>query len=344
MAWTSERWPPEAGDPVAADVVFNEIRAALAERNALVQAGGVPEAFARFDPARGTPAAGPPEPLPTVGTLQLAIQGMLDFVWPLRWWDPNRNDLYTLTALCQDAFGADGWSYDLTAEDEEGSPLHRWTPACTAVFTELHEAINRLDRVQILPTFGESVRSDSVYRLTFGISNWSEERAAAFALFDGSDDGAGTSLDFDVGMGCELFDGGTNQHWFLESRRVEMTFATGALVGRSVRRAWFDFATTEPEGLTDFADAFVAEVVDAEGRTLATFDSDDYGPKHVEVPAESVCTDDDTLLAVRSARADTADRPLWVPGGPNYSSTYREGLAMAGPVRLIVEVDFEYGA
>jgi len=62
------------------------------------------------------------------------------------------------------------------------------------------------------------------------------------------------------------------------------------------------------------------------------------------VPAESVCTDDDTLVAVRSARADTADRPLWVPGGPNYSSTYREGLAVAGPVRLIVEVDFEYGA
>ena len=342
MAWTPDRWPPAAGDPVDTDLVINEVREALAERDGLVQALCVPAEFSRFDPLRGTPAGAGLEPLPTVGTFQFEIQEMLGLVWPLRWWDPTRDELYTLPNLCHDAFGADGWSYDLTAEDEEGRPTHPWTPPYPVVFGELHDAINRLDRVRILPTFSESEGCDSVYRLTFGIGNWPQDRGATFALFDGVDDGATVGLAFDVGLGGEVLDEGPRQHWFLESRRFRMTFATGALAGCTVRRAWLDFATQAPEGPADFSDAFTAEVADGEGNALGSFGSGDYGPRRVEVPAESVHTDGDTALVIRSTRADSADRPAWSPEGPNYTSTYREGLAVAGPVRLIVEVEFEY--
>ena len=67
-----------------------------------------------------------------------------------------------------------------------------------------------------------------------------------------------------------------------------------------------------------------------------------YGPKRILVPADSVNTDGDTSLVIHSTRDDAADRPAWNPAGPDYTSTYREGLAVTGPIRLIAEVDLEY--
>jgi hypothetical protein len=344
MPWTPDRWPPLPGHPLDAEAVFNEVRAALAERNALVPAGFVPAAFARWDPIRGTPAGGDPDPRPTVANFQFQVREMLALAWPLRWWDPNRETLYTLAALCQDAFGADAWTWDLTATDGQGEPVNPWTPACATVFAELYHAVNRLDRVRLLPTVSAGERRDSVYRLTFGISDWPEDRADTFSLFDGADDGVSCSLAYDVGMGAEVFDDGFSQQWFAESRRLALVFATGALAGCAVRQAWLDVTTEAPAGQADYADTFTAEVVDAAETVLDSFASDDYGAKRVAVPAASVNTAGDTVLAVRSARPDTADRPAWAPTGPNYTSTYREGLAVTGPVRLIVEVDFEYEA
>jgi len=344
MPWTLDRWPPQQGYPLDTDTVINAVREALEERDHLVPVLFVPNPFARWDPLLGTPKGRGVEPFPTVANFQYEIQKMLGHIWPLRWWDPNREDLYTLAHLCQDAFGRDGWTYDLTAEDPEGRPANRWTPACAVLFDELYRAINRLDGVRILPTTAEARRRDSVERLTFGIGDWADERAATFALFDGIDDGASASLAYDVGMGGEVFDDGATQWWFLDSREFRMAFATGALAGATIRRARLDFTTAAPEGSADFSDTFTAEVVDGDGAPLGTFGSGDYGPQHIEVPAGSVRTGDDTVLVIRSTRADSADRPLWTPGGPNYTSTYREGLAVAAPIRLIVEVDFEYQA
>lgn len=344
MPWTLDRWPPQANDALDTDVVFNEIRDSLAERDGLVPGGCVPAPFDRWDPLRGTPKGGQPVPLPTVANFQHEIQEMLGLAWPLRWWDPSRETLYTLADLCQDAFGADGWSYDLTAEDEYGTPENPWTPPYATLFEELYEAINRLDRLRILPTVSESQRRDSVYRLTWGIDDWPQDRADTFALFDGNDDGVGVGLAFDVGMGAELFDTGFSQQWFAESRDFRMTFTTATLEGYTVRRAWLDFTTAAPEGSADFSDTFTAEVLDADENSLDSFESADYGPRHVLVPAGSVNTGGDTSLVIRSTRPNSQDRTEWTPAGPNYASTYREGLAVAGPIRLIVEVDFEYRA
>jgi len=341
MPWTSERWPPDVADALDTDLVMNEVREALDERDSLVPAGWVPEEFSRWDPLRGTPAGGTPTPYPTVANFQYEIQQMLNLVWPLRWWDANRGDLYLFTNLCQDAFGRSGWSWDLTAT-VGGNPQNRWTPPYAVLFEELYRAINRLDRVRIVPTVSQSQRRDSVYRLTWGISNWPQDRADTFALFDGVDDGQTVSLSYDVGMGGEVFDAGPSEHWMLEARQFRTTFPTGALAGYTVRRGWLDFTTAAPEGGADFSDSFTAEVVDGDGRVLGSFGSADYGPKHIEVPADSICTDGVTSFVIRSTRADSADRPAWAPSGPNYTSTYREGLAVAGPIRLIVEVDFEY--
>lgn len=342
MPWTPDRWPPAPYDALDTDFIINEVRAALAERDGLVQAGYVPDVFDRWDPLRGTPAGSNPDPLPTVANFQFEIHQMLDLAWPLRWWDPNRETLYTLANLCQDAFGADGWSYDLTAVDGQGNPANRWTPPHATIFEELYETVNRLDRVRMLPTVSESERRDSVYRLTFGISNWPLERATTFALFDGDDDEQTVGLAYDVGMGGEVFDAGATEQWFLESRGFRMTFATGALAGHTVHQAWLDFTTEAPPGSEDFSDTFTAEVADGAGTPLDTFDSADYGPKRILVPADSVNTDGDTSLVIRSTRDDAADRPAWNPAGPDYTSTYREGLAVTGPIRLIVEVDLEY--
>jgi len=343
MPWTAERWPPEAGDAFDTDGVMNEVRAALQERDGLVQAGWVPGAFSRWDPIRGTPAGGGGGgPYLTVANFQYEIQEMLALAWPRRWWDPGREATYTLTNLCQDAFGEDGWTYDLTETGPQGQPANPWVPAVAVLFGELHGAINRLDRVRILPTASESVTRDSVFRLSWGINDWPAERGATFALFDGDDDGASVSLPYDVGMGGDVQDDGDTEYWNLESRELRLTFGTASFQGYAIRRALLEFTTEAPAGSPDFEDTFAAEVVDAAGTPLGTFDSDSYGAKEIVVPAASVNPTGDTVLTIRSAGADAADRPAWAPGGPDYTSTYREGVSIAGPVRLIVEVDFEY--
>jgi len=302
----------------------------------------VPRPLERWGPLRGTPCGGRPTPCPTVANFQYEIQEMLTLAWPLRWWDAGRENLYTLAHLCQDAFGRDHWTHDLTVMDGQGRPLNRWTPPYALLLGELYAATNRLDRVRLLPTVSEAHRRDSVYRLMFGLGDWATDRAETFALFDGEDDGQTVEMTYDVGMGGEIFDDGATQQWLLESRQFRMTFATAAFADCSIRRAWLDFTTAPPAGSTDFSGTFTAQVVDADGEVRATFASNDYGPKHFEIPGESIRTGGDTVIVIRSAQADSADRPAWTPEGPDYTSTYREGLALAGPMRLIVEVDFEY--
>jgi hypothetical protein len=321
---------------------MNELRAALAERNSLVPAGWVPEEFNRWDPLRGTPAGGGSQPWPTVANFQYEIQEMLLLEWTMQWWDLQRDDLYTLVNLCQDSFNKGGWTHDLTAMDGEGAPVNRWTPAVATVFGELYHAINRLRHLRVLPAISESVRRDSVYNLTSGIDSWPDDRAAALALFDSEDDGQTANLAFHVGLGGELFDDGSIQQWVLESREFRITFATGALAGYEVTRAWLDFATEAPEGSSDFSDTFTAEAAVDGGDAIGNFSSNSYGPQRFEVPANTIRTDGDTVFVVRSTRDDAEDRANWDPGGPNYTSTYREGLAVTGPIRLILEIDFEY--
>jgi hypothetical protein len=344
MSWTPDRWPPAPADPIDAAVLLGDAHAALAERNALVPAGMLPEDWPRWAALRGTPGGGDPDPVRTVANLQRQVADMLTLAWPLRWWDDSRTDLYTLENLCQDAFGSPGWTWDLAAEDGQGLPANSWSPAAAAVFGELYAATNRLDSVRVLPSVSEAVRHDSVARLTFGVTDWDADRADTFALFDGADDGASASPACDAGLVGEVADDGYTQAWSLESRRFRMEFATAALAGATVRRAWLDFSTEAPAGQADYEDTFTAHVTDAAGTPLDTFASDDYGAKRVEVPAGSVRTDSDTVLEIRSTRTDTADRAAWSPAGPNFTSTYREGLAVTGPVRLIVEIDFAYRA
>jgi hypothetical protein len=342
MAWTTNRWPVSAADAIDTDFVMNEVRQALVERGALVPANQTPHAFFRWQALRGTPAGGTPVPAPTVANFQFEVQEMLGLVWPVRWWDQARGDLYTLPHLCQDAFAGGGWSHDLTAKDAQGNSLHPWSPPYALLFRELYAAINRLDCVRVLPTLSESVRQDSVYQLTFGITSWPQDRADAFAQFDGEDDDQAVDLEFDVGLGAEVFGGGAMAQWMLESRQFRMVFATAALAGCTIRRAWLDFATAAPAGAADFSGTLTAEVTDGAGSVLGSFASTDGGAKRLEVPALSICTDGDSEFVIRSTRADAADRAAWPPAGSDSSSTYREGLAVAGPIRLIVEIDFEY--
>jgi hypothetical protein len=302
----------------------------------------VPEEFNRWESLRGTPAGGGSQPWPTVANFQYEVQEMLLLEWTLQWWDLQRDDLYTLVNLCQDSFNKDGWTHDLTAMDAQGAPVNRWTPAVATVFGELYHAINRLRHLRVLPAISESVRRDSVYNLTFGINSWPDDRAAALAMFDDEDDGQTANLAFHVGLGGELFDDGSTQQWVLESREFRITFATGALAGYEVARAWLDFATEAPEGSSDFSDTFTAEAAVDGGDAIGSFSSDSYGPQRFEVPANTIRTDEDTVFVIRSTRGDAEDRANWNPSGPNYTSTYREGLAVTGPIRLILEIDFEY--
>jgi len=342
MPWTASRWPPAKSDAIDTDGTMNEVRAALEERDGLVQALWVPGPFSRWDPLRGTPRGGMGSPFSTVANFQYEIQEMLTGLWPLRWWDAGRDTLYTLAGLCQDAFGGNGWTYDLTETDAEGQPAHPWTPPCALLFEELYQAISRLDRVRILPTTAEPQTRDSVYRLTFGISQWVSERAASFAEFDGEDDGAAVGLAYDVGMGAEITDDGDSEQWSLESREMHLVFDTASLAGYAVRKARLDFATAAPEGSADFEGSFTVEVADATGSPLGEFASTDLGAKQIEVPADAITPSGNTVLVVRSAEPDAEDRAAWAPEGPDYTSTYREGISICEPVRLIVEVDFEY--
>lgn len=315
--------------------MVNDIHAAFVKRNGLVPAGKLPAAFSRWQPLLATPAGDDP-PLHTMANFRYQIEAMLALVWPYRWWDPTRSQLYTFANLCQDAFGKTNWTHDLTGVSAP------WTPAA-CFFDKLYKAINRLDRIRILPSASESVTRDDVYRLTFGIGDWPAERAATFAMFDGvPDGGAIPSMDYDVGIGGEVFDDGFSQQWFLDSREFRMTFATAALAGYTVKRAWLTFATEAPSRSTDYGDTFTAEAADRNGRQLGTFASDNYGEKTFEAGASAIDTGGDTTFAIRSTRPDTADRSAWTPPGPNYTSTYREGLNVTGPVRLVVELDLDF--
>ncbi len=214
MPWTANRWPLQPGDVLDADVVMNEVRAALAERDRLVPVGHVPHAFNRWMQARH---AGRRWALAHAHGCELPVPGPADA--------PDdvaaevvgqRADLYTFANLCQDAFAHDGWSHDLTALDGQGNLTNRWSPACAVIFGELYQAINRLDGLHVLPAASGSDRHDSVYRLAFGITDWPADRADTFGLFDGQDDEQTSSLEFDVGLGGEVYDGGTTTQWILE--------------------------------------------------------------------------------------------------------------------------------
>jgi len=65
-------------------------------------------------------------------------------------------------------------------------------------------------------------------------------------------------------------------------------------------------------------------------------------PSASAVAAPAIDTGGDSVFTVRSTRPDTADRPAWTPPGPNYTSTYREGLNVTDPVRLVVQLDLDY--
>ena len=341
MPWTQDRWPPRRGDSVDADLIMNEIRAALAERNALVPAGFVPSEFHRYDPLRGVPAGGSP-PLQTVANFQYEIQKMLEAEWPLRWWDRNRWDLCNLATLCQDAFGRDTWTCDLTATDEEGHTLNRWAPPRAGLFEELYHAINGLTTVRMLPAYSGTGRTDSVYAVTDRQPSWEANRYGAFTQFDGNDDGQTVGLAFDVGMGGEVFDDGSAWQWVLEARQYRAVFPTSALTGRGVRTAWLEFTLAPPDGSPDFTDTGGIEVRTEDDYLLGSFSTGDSGLMRVECSPASIHTEADTTIFIRSVDSPRNDRSTWEPEGPDYTSTYREGVAVTGPIRLIVEVPHEY--
>jgi len=85
-------------------------------------------------------------------------------------------------------------------------------------------------------------------------------------------------------------------------------------------------------------------VVNAADDVRATFASDSYGYRSVSLPGSDVNTSGDSVFRIRSQKPNTDDRPAWSPPGPNYQSTYREGFHLGDTLRLIVEVDFDYGA
>lgn len=338
MGW-SGAWPASQWDTPDDEDIFNDLVAALGERDALVPAGFVPEAFSRLDVIRGVPhGTGGPTGTQTVANFQWEIAQMLAATGPWRWWDRTRDGLTTLANLLADAIGQGQWSHDLTVSGAA------WTPPFPEVFNELHDATSALTTVRRLAASAVSSRTDSVYELTFGITDWAAQRAAVFALFDGVDDGVDTGLTFDVGLSGVVFDSGSDQQWYLDAREMTLTFDTSGLAGCTVERAWIEFTTEACGGSTDFSDTFTAEVANAGGTSRGTFASDDTTLKSFELPAEDVSTVGDTVLTLRSQRANSADRSAWSPSGPDYSSTYREGFDLGDTLRLVVEVAFDYGA
>jgi hypothetical protein len=338
MGW-SNVWPVARWNVPDDEAVFNELAAALRERDELVPAGHVPADFARLAVIKGVPhGSGGPTGLQTVANFQYEIAQTLLAAGPWRWWDRSRTQIYTLADLLTDAAGQDHWTRDLTQGDT------RWTPPFPVVFNELRQATNRLTVVRRLAASALSTQTDSVYNLTFGITNWAAQRADTFGLFDGQDDGVSTGLAYDVGLSALVFDSGSDQQWYLDARRLELRFDTSDLAGFTIARAWLEFTTEASPGGTDFSDTFTAKVTNSEGVSRGSFDSDDYSLKSVELPASDINASGDTVLWLRSQRADSADRPAWAPQGPDYSSTYREGFDLADTLRLVVEVEFEYRA
>ena len=66
----------------------------------------------------------------------------------------------------------------------------------------------------------------------------------------------------------------------------------------------------------------------------------------LQIPARTfntfIDTGGDAVFTFRPPRPDTAERLAWTPPSPNYTSTYREGFNVAGPVRLVIQLDLEY--
>jgi len=338
MGWSAV-WPVSRWDTPDDEQVFNDLVAALQERDDLVPAGFVPDDFARWNVLKGVPAgSGGPTGLQTVANFQYEIAQMLAQANSWRWWDRGRTGLTTLANLLTDSIGQAAWTHDLTASGAA------WTPPFPVIFNELRAATNGLTTLRRLAAGAVSAQTDSVYDVTFGITSWPAQRAAAFAQFDGDDDGVSTGLTYDVGLSASLFDSGSDEQWYLDAREMTLSFDTSALDGYTVAAAWLEFTTQACAGGTDYSDTFTAEVANAVGTQRGTFASDDYSLKSVELDASDVVTDGDTILKLRSTRANTADRSAWSPPGPDYTSTYREGFDLGDTLRLIVEVQFDYRA
>jgi hypothetical protein len=332
MAW-SDIWPVERWD-VPDDVdVFGDLRAALLERDGLTPAGRIPSAYGRLDTIEGVPPSDQ-----ALGRMQYEIDGLLQTLNPWRWWDRARGQLSTRANLLGDAVGRDTWTVDLMQASS------RWAAPRPLVFNELRQATNGLTCLRTLPVSAVSSRVDSVYELTFGISDWASDRAAVFALFDGADDGADTGLAYDVGLSAVVFDSGADQQWYVDARQVTVTFDTSALDGLTITGAWLELNTAACEGGADYSDTFTAEVVAPGGAVRGTFASDDTSLKSIALQVGDIDAAGDTVLTLRSQRANAADRAAWTPPGPDYSSTYREAFDLGDTLRLIVEVQFEYHA
>ena len=333
MPW-SAHWPVERWNALEHQTVFNELRAALAERDAVVPAGCVPAVYARHDRVEGQSPSGQ-----GLGRMQEELAAMLSGLNPWRWWDRSRGELLTPAHLLEEALGRATWTVDLS------DPASAWAVPQAVIFNELRQATNGLTCLRRLTAAAVSSRVDSVYDLTFGVSSWPASRAAALALFDGLDDGADTGLTYDVGLSATVFDAGVDQQWYLDARAVEIRFDTSALEGLAVARAWLELDTAASPGSTDFSDTFLAEVVSGGGgQVRGTFASDDFTVKSFELDPADLDPAGETVLRIRSARPSAADRAAWAPSGPDYSSTYREGFDLGATLHLVVEVTFDYRA
>jgi hypothetical protein len=330
--WAVARWATPDHEKV-----FNDLVAALAERDFLTPTGQMPAPFAPLAVLKGTPAGGGgPTGLETVASLQAEIAAMLGVAGAWQWWNSVSDGPETLAELLTATIGAATWTHDLTAAGAG------WMPPFAVIFNELREAANGLTTLRRLPTSAVSTQIDSVYHLATGTLHWSTERAATFAMFNGSNQGGTSGLVYDVGLGGTVFDAGVDRQWYLDARAMTLEFDTSTLAGKTVTGAWLEFTTAACPGTTDFSGAFTAAAVAVSGAVRGTFASNDYSQKSFALQAADVNTAGVTSFTLRSTAADTADRPAWSPAGPSYSSTYREGFCIGGTVRLVVAVEFDY--
>ncbi len=333
-AWAVARWATPDHEKV-----FNDLVAALAERDYLTSAGLAPSPFALRAVLRGTPAGGGgPTGLETVANLQAEIAAMLGVNGAWQWWNSAADAPETLAELLTATIGAATWTHDLTGGGAG------WTPPFAVIFNELRAAANGLTTLRRLPTSAVSSTTDSVYHLAMGTLHWTTERAATFGMFNGSNLGGTSGLVYDVGLGGTVFDAGVDRQWYLDARSMTLEFDTSTLAGKTVTGARLEFTTAACPGTTDFSGTFTAEALAPSGAVRGTFASDDYSQKNFTLEVADVNTAGLTTFTLRSTAANTADRPAWSPAGANYSSTYREGFCLGGTVRLVVEVEFDYHA
>jgi hypothetical protein len=337
MGW-SNVWPVARWATPDHEKVFNDLVAALAERDYLTPTWQLPAPFALRAVLKGTPVSGGPTGLETVANLQAEIAGMLGVEGAWQWWNSASDGPETLGELLTAMIGAATWTHDLTAAGAG------WTPPFAVIFNELRQAANGLTTLRRLPTSAVSSQIDSVYHLAMGTLHWATERAATFAMFNGSNLGGTSGLVYDVGLGGTVFDAGVDRQWYLDARAMTLEFDTSTLAGKTVTGARLEFTTAACPGTTDFGGTFTAEAVASGGAVRGTFASDDYSQKSFTLEAADVNTSGVTTFTLRSAAANAGDRTGWSPTGGSYSSTYREGFCIGGTVRLVVEVEFEYHA